>query len=120
MKNTNGQIAVFWFRRDLRLEDNSALSAALNSGLPVLPVFIFDEDILKEFSPDERRVSFIYKQLKKIHRKLDEWGSGLYCVRGKTMEIWDMLLHDYQIKAVYINRTTSPMHYEETMPLRPY
>ena len=56
------KIAIFWFRRDLRLDDNSALAAALKSGLPVLPVFIFDPNILEKLKlKDDRRITFIYK-----------------------------------------------------------
>lgn len=97
MKYSNKDIAVFWFRRDLWLEDNSALSAALDSGLPVLPVFIFDVDILKELSSDDRRLSFIYENLETMHQQLYERGSGLYCVRGKVMEIWFKLLGEYHV-----------------------
>ena len=56
-------ISVFWFRRDLRIEDNTALTKALSSGYPVLPVFIFDTQIIDELPADDARISFIYKQL---------------------------------------------------------
>ena len=45
------KINIFWFRRDLRLEDNTALDQALASGLPVLPLFIFDTNITDELPP---------------------------------------------------------------------
>lgn len=108
MKYSTEDIAVFWFRRDLRLEDNSALSAALDGGLPVLPVFIFDEEILKEFGSDDRRLGFIYERLEAMHQKLHKLGSGLYCVRGNVMEIWARLLGEYHVKAVYINKDYEP------------
>lgn len=52
------KINTFWLRRDLRLEDNTALDKALASGLPVLPVFIFDTNITDELPPEE-----IWKEL---------------------------------------------------------
>ena len=52
--------SIFWFRRDLRLEDNTALNEALQSDFPVMPVFIFDRQILQELPVDDARVSFIY------------------------------------------------------------
>jgi deoxyribodipyrimidine photolyase len=57
---------IFWFRRDLRLEDNVGLFHALNSGKSVLPIFIFDETILSQLSDDDSRVTFIHNQLEKI------------------------------------------------------
>jgi deoxyribodipyrimidine photo-lyase len=60
------QVSVFWFRRDLRLEDNRALHHALSSGYPVLPVFIFDDTILNDLPPNDARVNFIHRTLKKL------------------------------------------------------
>jgi deoxyribodipyrimidine photo-lyase len=57
------KISVFWFRRDLRLEDNTGLEAAMNSGYPVLPLFIFDTNILDELPSNDPRVDFIHKNL---------------------------------------------------------
>ncbi len=45
---TTQNLSIHWFRRDLRLKDNAALYHALKSGLPVLPIFIFDSNILDE------------------------------------------------------------------------
>ena len=57
-------IAIFWFRRDLRLEDNAGLSHALKSGFKILPIFIFDQNILKKLgNKKDPRVLFIYRQI---------------------------------------------------------
>ena len=66
------KINIHWFRRDLRLEDNSALNKALNSGLPVLPVFIFDTNIINELQPDDPRVDFIYNNLLSINKEIQK------------------------------------------------
>ena len=71
MTNQKDQVAVFWFRRDLRLEDNVGLSKALKSGHPVVPIFIFDDEILNELDSNDPRVSFIHERLKEIHQKLE-------------------------------------------------
>ncbi len=68
--------AVFWFRRDLRLEDNTALAKALSGTLKVIPLFIFDTNILDELPPDDARITFIYRQLQKINAELKETGRG--------------------------------------------
>jgi deoxyribodipyrimidine photo-lyase len=60
------KINIFWLRRDLRLEDNTALNHALEKGLPVLPVFIFDINIIDELPPDDPGISFIYYTLSSI------------------------------------------------------
>ena len=64
-----GKINIFWFRRDLRLNDNTALSKVLLNNNKTLPIFIFDENITDELDNDDARISFIYNQLKKIHNK---------------------------------------------------
>ena len=63
-------MTVFWFRRDLRLDDNTGFFQALNSGEEVLPVFIFDDSILSQLSKDDARVTFIHQQLEKIQNQL--------------------------------------------------
>ena len=59
----NQPINIFWFRRDLRLEDNFGLYEALQENLPVLPIFIFDTEILDKLPEDDARVTFIYNTL---------------------------------------------------------
>ena len=61
------KLAILWLRRDLRLDDNTALLQAFRSGLPVLPLFIFDDLILKELPEDDARVNFIYQSLANMH-----------------------------------------------------
>jgi len=106
--NKGRDISVFWFRRDLRLEDNTGLVHALRSGFPVLPVFIFDTNILDELSADDPRVSFIYKQLHQIHGKLASAGSGLRVFTGDPLLVWKDLLSRYRIKEVYVNKDYEP------------
>ena len=71
------EVAFFWFRRDLRLEDNVGLFYALESKYPVIPLFIFDEAILDSLPKNDARVGFIYDSLSKINQKLHELGSSL-------------------------------------------
>ena len=61
---------IFWFRRDLRLEDNVGLFHALSSDEDVLPISIFDETILSQLPKDDARVTFIHQQLEKIQNQL--------------------------------------------------
>ena len=103
------KIAIHWFRRDLRLEDNTALNAALNNKYPVLPLFIFDTNIIEELPINDARVSFLYKQLKQIDTELfKRFESGKKKKKGKPDEIWKELLTKYDIAEVHFNRDYEP------------
>jgi len=103
------QIVIFWFRRDLRLDDNHGLYEALNSGFPVLPLFIYDTEILDKLpSKKDARVEFITNHLEKIQDKLSQYESGLYVVRGKPVDVFRELLSKHQVKAVYANKDYEP------------
>lgn len=101
-------VAVFWFRRDLRLQDNTALHHALKSGYPVLPIFIFDERIINELPRNDARIGFIHQQLLIINQVLKAHGISIYVQKGKPLEIWQQLLEAFEIKAVYANRDYEP------------
>ena len=90
------RIAIHWFRRDLRVEDNHGLFRALTDHGNVLPVFIFDTDILDKL-PDkaDRRVEFIHKALTKLQEKFVERGSSLLVERGRPLEVWKRLLERF-------------------------
>lgn len=105
----NTEIAIFWFRRDLRLDDNCGLYHALKSGLPVLPVFIFDRNILDHLADrDDRRVSFIHQALEAIHTELLDIGSGLVTYYGTPLEAFAYFTREYSVKAVYTNHDYEP------------
>ncbi len=103
-------VTVGWLRRDLRLEDNHALWQALRSGRPVLPLFIFDREILDALSvKEDRRVAFIYSAIEAMNRRLKEQHhSGILCLQGRPVEVFDKLLVDYNIEAVYCNEDYEP------------
>jgi deoxyribodipyrimidine photo-lyase len=101
-------IAVFWFRRDLRLEDNVGLFHALHSQYPVIPLFIFDEAILDSLPKNDARVGFIYDSLSEINLKLQEMGSSLWVKKGKTQEVWQQLIQEFDVKDVFFNKDYEP------------
>ena len=94
---------VFWFRRDLRLDDNVGLFHALNSGDEVLPVFIFDETILLQLEKDDARVTFIHQQLEKIQNQLEAIGKSLAVFHGNPFEIFIKLIDENAIQTVFTN-----------------
>ena len=101
MKKT---ISIFWFRRDLRLNDNAGLYHALKNTTNVLPIFIFDTNILEDLEDKtDKRVLFIYEALQEIQQQLVELGSSLEVYYGTPIDIFKKLLEKYQIETVYTN-----------------
>ena len=103
------QVTIFWFRRDLRLDDNAGFLTALKSGKPVLPIFIFDEEILKKLPKNDARVSFIFETLQQIRKELQEkYSSSLAMYYGKPENVFKNLLHDFNITSVFTNHDYEP------------
>jgi len=101
---TKEKVAIFWYRRDLRLEDNAGLFHALKSGYKVLPIFIFDKNILDKLeNKKDQRVEFIHKALTEIQEQLVSFGSSLLVKYGSPIEIWKSLISDFDIAEVYTN-----------------
>lgn len=103
------KVVLFWFRRDLRLHDNAGLHAALSSGLPVVPLFIFDKAILDKLEDkDDKRVSFIYSAVQKIDEQLVQKGSSLCVEYGFPLPVFLQLIKRYAVSAVYTNHDYEP------------
>ena len=101
-------LVVFWFRRDLRLEDNAGLFEALKSHT-VLPVFIFDKYILEDLQDQtDRRVIFIYKRIQLLQEQLAAFGSSLTVFYGYPEEVFRELVHTHQVKKVFANHDYEP------------
>lgn len=101
-------MTVFWFRRDLRVEDNTALFHALNENDSVLPIFIFDSNILQYLEGDDARVTFIHNQLQHINEKLNQVGKKLAVFYGKPIEVYKKLIQENTISSVYTNHDYEP------------
>ncbi len=102
-------LSIFWFRRDLRLDDNAGLYHALKSGNPVLPIFIFDKEILDKLEDkDDARITFIYETIAALDKELHQHGSSLLVLYDKPAHAWSKLLNDYNIAAVYTNHDYEP------------
>ncbi len=102
-------VNIFWFRRDLRLEDNAGLYHALKQGRPVVPIFIFDRNILDELEDrSDRRVEFIQLSLHQIQKQLSPIGFTLDVRYGFPEEVWKQLMKDYTIESVYTNNDYEP------------
>ena len=102
------KINVFWFRRDLRIDDNTGLQRALMAGLPVLPVFIFDNNIIDELSDNDPRITFIYRILESLNAELNRSAGSIYIAKGDPVAIWKKIIASFEIHSVYINRDYEP------------
>jgi len=97
-------VNIFWFRRDLRLYDNHGLYRALKSGLPVLPVFIFDKNILDGLDDKkDRRVSFIYDALVRLQEQFIKKKASLYILHNTALGAFESLISDFNINEVFTN-----------------
>ena len=102
------KVVVFWFRRDLRLDDNCGLTRALESPFPLLPIFIFDLNIVDELEVDDSRITFIYDQLKKLSTKLRSSSSSIYIKKGVPEDVWESILENFDVQEVYANEDYEP------------
>jgi deoxyribodipyrimidine photo-lyase len=102
------KISIFWFRRDLRLEDNIALYESISLKKNVLPIFIFDDNILNELPNDDPRVNFIYQTLFDINLVLQKHDTSLLILKGKLEDVWSKLIQKYTIESVFINKDYEP------------
>lgn len=103
------KISVFWFRRDLRFQDNTGLHYALKGDYPVLPIFIFDRNILDRLEDKEdARVQFIQEQLAEMNKELQSKGSAIKTFYTTPEEAWRQIINDFEVAEVYTNRDYEP------------
>lgn len=105
---TKPAVSFFWFRRDLRLEDNMGLYHALQAEFPVIPLFIFDHSILDSLPKEDARVTFIYDSLSEINLELKSIKSSFLIKEGKTQEVWQALIEEFDVKKVFFNKDYEP------------
>jgi deoxyribodipyrimidine photo-lyase len=103
------KICIFWHRRDLRIHDNAGLAAALASGLPVLPLFIYDKEILDHL-PDkaDARLTFIYDEVEKLAAETEKVSGTFLACYGKPLEVLEQLVKEFDVAAVHTNEDYEP------------
>ena len=103
------KISLCWFRRDLRIEDQTALFYSLQQEEQVLPLFIFDRHILDALEDKtDARVSFIHTQIARLNAFFEQQGSSMLVRYGHPKEIFQELLTEYEVQSVYTNRDYEP------------
>ena len=114
-------INIFWFRRDLRLEDNTALFHALKSDLKVLPIFIFDKEILDQLSDkSDKRVDYIHQALTSINDELKKHKTTVKTFYGKPLEIFEKLIKDFEVDTVFCNRDYEPQAFKRDEAIKKF
>jgi deoxyribodipyrimidine photo-lyase len=102
-------VSIFWFRRDLRFEDNAGLFHALHAGWPVVPLFIFDSVVLTTLeSRNDQRVAFIHKAVSQLQIIAERVGSTMDVRYGTPEEVFRQLVVEYNIQGVYTNNEYEP------------
>ena len=103
------KVNIFWFRRDLRVNDNHGLFQALNAGLPVVTIFIFDPAILARFPyPKDARLTFIHRCLTSLNHEFEKHGSSLQVYFSSPAVVFTQLAAKYSIECVYTNTDYEP------------
>jgi deoxyribodipyrimidine photo-lyase len=99
---------LFWFRRDLRLTDNVGLFKALSKSNKVIPIFIFDTNILSKLPIDDPRIQIIYDALESINELLNKYKSNIGCFKGNPLNIIKDLVEKITIEKVIFNHDYEP------------
>ena len=112
--------SVFWFRRDLRLDDNLGLNAALSSGLKVIPIFIFDTEIINKLEKNDLRIKMIHAALVKLNDAMlgNRCNVGMYL--GNPKAVFESLLKKFKIKSVYTNHDYEPYATERDKSIKSF
>ena len=113
-------INIFWFRRDLRLDDNCGLFHALQSDKKILPIFIFDKDILHKLPKDDARVTFLHQELENINNQLLKVNSELSVFHGKPLEILEKLSEQYTIETIFTNHDYEPYAIQRDLEIKEF
>ena len=108
---------IFWFRRDLRINDNTALHKALSECDNVQPIFIFDNQIVDELDSDDARITFLYLELEKINQNLNTKDSSIQVFRGEPYQIFSEIINNHGIVNVYINKDYEPYAIERDLKI---
>lgn len=109
--------ALVWFRRDLRLEDNAALNAAIDSGKKVVPVFIWEPEEEKPWQHTGAALVWLHFSLKALGKSIKERGSGLLIRQGKSSKVIQELAEEFCINEVFANKIYEPIWLEKDAKL---
>ncbi|MFD2788004.1 cryptochrome/photolyase family protein [Hymenobacter rubripertinctus] len=103
------KVSLFWHRRDLRFQDNAGLTAALQGEYPVVPLFIFDPEILDKLdNRQDARVTFIYDEVQRLIEEAEAAGGTMLVRYGRPADVFGQLLKELDVAAVHTNHDYEP------------
>lgn len=102
------EAVLFWHRRDLRIDDNAGLYAALKQHEKVIPIFIFDTTILEPLPQNDQRVLFIFEKIEELKKAYQDLGSDLLVRCGDPKTLVPELCDQFRAKALYNNKDYEP------------
>ncbi len=102
------QPAIYWFRRDLRLSDNTTLINAINSGRPIICLYIHDENLGQPWKIGSASKWWLNHSLQVLSQSLKKIGSKLILRRGSTVEILHDIIHETNAASLYFSRLYEP------------
>ena len=105
MVSQKQSISLLWFRQDLRLKDNPALQCAIERELPVIPIYIMDEKDGASLPMGAASKWWLHYALRDLDESLGSFGSRLILRGGKPMNVFDDLIREFLVEAVYWNKS---------------
>ncbi|MGB2555197.1 MAG: deoxyribodipyrimidine photo-lyase, partial [Flavobacteriaceae bacterium] len=115
------EISVFWFRRDLRLEDNIALHRALTSGRKVLLCYLFEPMLQSDLHYSQRHWNFVLKSLNYINEQLQAQNTRVIIAREDIFSFLEKLALHFEIKSLFTNNETGlQLTYQRDLQLERY
>ena len=99
---------IVWIRRDLRVDDHAALYQATLVGVPVVPLFVFDTELIRRLPSDGAAFNFQTEALAELQKNLKALGGDLITRQGRVLDVHKTLLKELQPQAVYYNRDYEP------------
>ncbi len=114
------KISIFWFRRDLRVDDNKGLYEALTSGHKIIPIFIFDKNILQRLPKNDARLAFIHARITYIDKIFKEIGGNLLTFYSTPLEAFQSLSKSYTIENVFTNKDYEPYALERDHTIKEF
>lgn len=108
MTNSPEKVVIVWFRQDLRLHDHSALKAAVDSGYPIILLYIYDDLKRENRTIGGAQQWWLYHSLTSLNTDLNEYGNQLTLRRGNPVKILQEIISHYDIQGVYWSRCYEP------------
>lgn len=98
--------SVYWFRSDLRINDNLALNKAIDNSKHILFIYIDDENNHRQTSWEflrmgEHRKIFINQGISNLDKILKNYGHSLHLFKGNTIEILKKITQEHFIDTVF-------------------